>query len=452
MNSNELTEKLYSVSGLAAELRQRIEDAYPHSIAVEGELSNCMVASSGHFYCRLKDEGAVLDAVCWRGVFKELAVAPQDGMKVICHGRLATYSGRSTYQLVIKSFIEKGEGELHRLFLRLRKRLASEGLFDEARKKPLPFLPQVVGVVTSEQGAVLHDIAVRLRARFGVRLVLFPAKVQGEGALRELIEAVKSAEQFKPDVLIMARGGGSLEDLWSFNEEELVRVLHACPIPIVSAVGHETDITLCDDVADRRAPTPTAAADIVVPDKRELRKNCHERTRRLTHAMMHVILARDEKWSFTKKRLIHPRGILEMATQRLDVGMGRLKNALRVKGQSLRERLASLRARLNVTRAELMMARAHEDYSLLATRLPLAQRKFIALLEDKTKAQNRLLYVHSYKETLKRGYAVVRQDDHVVMREEYLARGRDAEIEFFDGRAHVQTHDKKDEKDKSEDE
>src|SRR5215469_16891357 len=267
----------WSVSELSAALRKTVEDAYGY-VRVRGEVSGYRGPSpSGHCYFRLKDDKAVLEAVIWKTTFNRMRVKPEEGLDVIVTGRLTTFAGSSKYQIVVDTLEPAGVGALMALMEERKKKLAAEGLFDEARKKPLPWLPQVIGVVTSPTGAVIRDILHRLSDRFPRHVVVWPVKVQGEGSAEQVAAAINGFNALaedgptpRPDLLIVARGGGSLEDLWSFNEEIVVRAAAASKIPLISAVGHETDITLIDFASDRRAPTPTAAAEIAVPVRAEL--------------------------------------------------------------------------------------------------------------------------------------------------------------------------------------
>ncbi|MFN6935860.1 MAG: exodeoxyribonuclease VII large subunit, partial [Tsuneonella sp.] len=264
-----------SVSELSNLLKRTVEDRFGH-VRLRGELSGVKRAASGHFYCALKDDKAVIDGVMWRGSAERLAFVPEDGLEVVATGKLTTYPGRSKYQIVIDSLELAGEGALLALLEKTRQRLAAEGLFDAGRKRPLPYLPATIGVVTSPTGAVIRDILHRLADRFPSRVIVWPVLVQGQGAAAQVAAAVRGfsalpeGHDLRPDLLIVARGGGSIEDLWSFNEEVVVRAIADCSIPTISAVGHETDTTLADFAADRRAPTPTAAAEMAVPVRREL--------------------------------------------------------------------------------------------------------------------------------------------------------------------------------------
>ena len=267
----------WSVSELSAALRKTVEDAYGY-VRVRGEVSGFKGASpSGHVYFRLKDDKAVLEGVIWKGVYGRMRVKPEEGLDVIVSGKLTTFAGSSKYQIVVDTLEPAGVGALMKLLEERKKKLAAEGLFDEARKQLLPFLPDVIGVVTSPTGAVIRDILHRLADRFPRRVLVWPVRVQGEASAAEVANAIRGFNALpergplpRPDLIIVARGGGSLEDLWSFNEEIVVRAAADSMIPLISAVGHETDITLIDFAADRRAPTPTAAAEIAVPVRNDL--------------------------------------------------------------------------------------------------------------------------------------------------------------------------------------
>ncbi|HXW30695.1 MAG TPA: exodeoxyribonuclease VII large subunit, partial [Xanthobacteraceae bacterium] len=254
-----------TVSELSAALRRTVEDAYAY-VRVRGEVSGFRGPhGSGHAYFALKDEGARIEAVIWKSVFGRMRFKPEEGLEVIATGRLTTYPGRSTYQIVIESLEPSGIGALMALLEERKRKLSAEGLFDEARKQLLPFLPSLIGVITSPTGAVIRDILHRLAERFPRRVLVWPVRVQGDGSAEQIAAAIQGFNGLpcggpipRPDLLIVARGGGSLEDLWSFNDELVVRAAAASVIPLISAVGHETDVTLIDFAADRRAPTPTA--------------------------------------------------------------------------------------------------------------------------------------------------------------------------------------------------
>src|SRR5580658_9182206 len=277
-----------TVSELSASLKRTVEDTYGY-VRVRGEISGYRGPhSSGHVYLALKDESAKIDAVIWKGVFGRMRIKPEEGLEVIVTGKLTTYPSRSSYQIIVETLEPAGIGALMALLEERKQKLAAEGLFDEARKQLLPYLPNVIGVVTSPTGAVIRDILHRLADRFPRHVLLWPVKVQGDGAADEIAAAIRGFNALpaegpipRPDLLIVARGGGSIEDLWSFNEEIVVRAAADSMIPLISAVGHETDVTLIDFAADRRAPTPTAAAEIAVPVKADLLARIDDLARRL---------------------------------------------------------------------------------------------------------------------------------------------------------------------------
>ncbi len=272
-------------------IKRTVEDHFG-VIRLRGEISGLKEATSGHVYFRLKDDNAVIDAVCWRGTAAKLPFKPEDGLEVVCTGKITTYPGKSSYQIVVDRMEPAGVGALMALLEKRRKQLEAEGLFALERKKPLPFLPRVVGVITSPTGAVIRDILHRISERFPVHVIVWPVAVQGEGAAEQIAAAIAGFNSLAagipvPDVLIVARGGGSIEDLWAFNEEIVVRAAAASQIPLISAVGHETDTTLIDYASDMRAPTPTAAAEMAVPVREELWLGLKQLDARLPPAMQH---------------------------------------------------------------------------------------------------------------------------------------------------------------------
>lgn len=341
-----------SVGELAGSVKQLIEGAFG-KVRVRGEISGFKRHSSGHCYLSLKDEAACIDAVIWRGNASGLAFRPEDGAEVVATGKMTTYAGRSKYQLVIERLELAGEGALMALLDRRRKALAAEGLFDEARKRRLPFLPKVIGVVTSPTGAVIRDILHRLEDRCPTRVIVWPVPVQGEGASAKIAAAIRGFGALdadgpvpRPDLLIVARGGGSIEDLWAFNEEEVVRAAVDCPIPLISAVGHETDTTLIDHVSDRRAPTPTAAAEIAVPVRAELFASVDELALRAQHCLSRMAERARERYDLTVCRWPEPQGLFAPAAQRLDEIGDRLPRALASRAGAARADLNGVAPRL----------------------------------------------------------------------------------------------------------
>jgi len=325
----------FSVSELAMRLKRTVEDAFGH-VRVRGEISGWKRAASGHCYLCLKDDKAVIDGVLWKATAAALPFRPEDGIEVVATGKLTTYPGRSRYQIVIDRLELAGQGALMALLDKRRRALAAEGLFDPARKKKLPFQPRVIGVVTSPTGAVIRDILHRLADRCPCHVVVWPVPVQGEGAAAQIAAAVRGFDALpeggrvaRPDLVIVARGGGSIEDLWAFNEEEVVRAVAACSIPIISAVGHETDTSLCDYAADVRAPTPTAAAEIAVPVRGDLLGQLRELGFRTERCARRALDRSAEKLEATARRWPAREALLAPQQQRLDDLSDRLPRALR---------------------------------------------------------------------------------------------------------------------------
>jgi exodeoxyribonuclease VII large subunit len=318
-----------SVSELAMSLKRTVEDAFGH-VRVRGEISGFKRHSSGHCYFTLKDERACIDAVIWKGCAQMLRFRPEDGIEVVATGKLTTYPGRSKYQIVIDRLELAGQGALMALLDKRRRQLAAEGLFDQERKKRLPFLPRTIGVVTSPTGAVIRDILHRLADRCPSHVIVWPVAVQGEGAAAQVAAAVRGFEAMatRPDLLIVARGGGSIEDLWAFNEEEVVRAVAACSIPVISAVGHETDTTLCDFAADMRAPTPTAAAELAVPVRSDLLAQLRELEHRASKCAARKVERAGEQLEATARRLPAQDALLAPQRQRFDDLADRLPRAL----------------------------------------------------------------------------------------------------------------------------
>lgn len=305
-------------------LKRTVEDAFGH-VRVRGEISGWKQAGSGHCYLCLKDDKAVIDGVIWKGQAGALRFRPEDGIDVIATGRLTTYPGRSRYQIVIERLELAGQGALMALLDKRRRALAAEGLFDAGRKQPLPFLPKVIGVVTSPTGAVIRDILHRLADRCPCHVLIWPVAVQGEGAAGQVAAAVRGFDALvpggaipRPDLIIVARGGGSIEDLWAFNEEEVVRAVAGCSIPIVSAVGHETDTSLCDFAADVRAPTPTAAAELAVPVRGDLLGQLAEIGRRIHRCALRSLERGREQLESSLRRWPERDALLAPQRQRLD--------------------------------------------------------------------------------------------------------------------------------------
>ena len=432
----------YTVSELAAALRRSIEDKF-FLVRVRGEISGYKRHGSGHCYFSLKDADAVLDAVCWRMTAIRLNIRPEDGMEVVATGRLTTYPGRSKYQLVVDSIELAGTGALLKLLEDRRKRLAAEGLFAAERKKKLPFLPSVIGVVTSPTGAVIRDILHRLADRFPRRVLVWPVAVQGEGAAAQVAAAIAGFNRLapggavpRPDLIIVARGGGSLEDLMAFNEEGVVRAVSASTIPLISAVGHETDTTLIDHASDRRAPTPTAAAEMAVPVRLDLVAELDGKAARLTRGLARFFDERRLNLTGLARGLPDPHDLIGAATQRLDDRSERLRLVIQSRLGAARAQLAAARLRPAALAADIARAKARLDN--VAPRLPVAASRAIA---EQRRVVNGLAgrlasLTDTHERRLNEGYVVVRRGDAVIADAAKVTPGP-LELEFHDGKVDV---------------
>ncbi|NVO17130.1 MAG: exodeoxyribonuclease VII large subunit [Rhodoplanes sp.] len=483
----------WTVSELSSALKRTVEDAFGH-VRVRGEISGFRgVHSSGHAYFALKDESARIDAVVWRTAFARMRVKPEEGLEVIATGRLTTYPGRSTYQIVIETLEPAGLGALMALLEQRKQALAAEGLFDEARKQLLPSLPNVIGVVTSPTGAVIRDILHRLADRFPRPVLVWPVRVQGEGAAEEIAAAIRGFNALpeggpipRPDLLIVARGGGSIEDLWAFNEEVVVRAAADSDIALISAVGHETDVTLIDFAADRRAPTPTAAAEMAVPVRSELLARvdglgrrvltCWTRTQEARRVALRsaarALPTADALFAVSRQRLDGAAGRLPRALlagahrhrsdfsriaarltplvlrsrvarerERLAVLSGRTLRSLRVRSERRRDRFtaasgrltAALRAALAAHRQALV--RDRERIAALSSRAARASRGLLAERRARLARAGQLLAALSYTGVLARGFALVRgPDDRPLRSAAAVVAGQRLSLQFSDGR------------------
>ncbi len=332
-----------SVSEISALLKRHVETGFAR-VRIRGEISGYKRPASGHLYFTLKDENAVIDSVMWKGGAARLPFVPADGIEVIASGKLTTYPGRSKYQIVVESMEIAGEGALLALLEKLKARLAGEGLFTAERKKALPYLPRTIGVVTSPTGAVIRDILHRLADRCPTRVIVWPVLVQGPGAAAQIAGAVNGFSAMtgddRPDLVIIARGGGSIEDLWAFNEEVVVRAVAACSVPTISAVGHETDTSLCDYAADFRAPTPTAAAERAVPVRAELLAGLMSMAARAARVLQRYQERAEERLTFVARRMPTPDTLLGPQRQRVDVSTDRLRRGLGLAATRAQGRLA----------------------------------------------------------------------------------------------------------------
>jgi exodeoxyribonuclease VII large subunit len=410
----------FSVSEIAQAVKRAVEHGFDN-VRVKGEISGFKRHGSGHLYFALKDSDAVLDAVCWRGAAARLAVQPEDGMEMVASGRLTTYPGRSKYQMVVERLELAGQGALLKLLEDRKRKLAAEGLFDPGRKRPLPYLPEVIGVITSPTGAVIKDILHRLADRFPRRVLLWPVAVQGDMAAAQIAAAidgfnalVRGGKVPRPDLLIVARGGGSVEDLWAFNEEIVVRAAAASDIPLISAVGHETDTTLIDFAADRRAPTPTGAAEMAVPVRAELRLTVADRGNRLIAGLERLLEERRTRLQGLERGLGDPRRRLDELAQRLDDWSDRLPQSLVNLARHRSGQLAQIAARLTpamLMRRSQELARLERDQLRLrqaADRLQAAWPRRRSDYHRQLQQQAALLESFSYQQVLRRGFALVK--------------------------------------------
>jgi exodeoxyribonuclease VII large subunit len=436
----------YTVSELSAALRRTIEQGFSY-VRVRGEISGWKRHSSGHCYLALKDTDAVIDAVCWRTTALRLPLKPEDGMEVVCTGRLTTFPGRSKYQLVIESMELAGVGALLKILEERRKRLAAEGLFAAERKKKLPFLPKVIGVITSPSGAVIRDILHRLGDRFPRHVLLWPVAVQGEGAAEQVVAAIEGFNRLtpggrvpRPDLLIVARGGGSLEDLMAFNEESVVRAAAASAIPLISAVGHETDTTLIDHASDKRAPTPSAAAEMAVPVRLDLIAEVEAKALRLTRGWSRALAERRTRVEGLARGLPQPRNLLDAARQKLDDRAERLINGFRQAIALRRHRLDGAGQRLSRAALEAQLDRARQRIAEAEPRLQQAMHRFLERQQHRLdNASGRLeTYRRALEEVLERGFAIVRDSRGMVVESMLgLTQGDQLTIRFHDGRIGV---------------
>ena len=432
----------WTVSELSAALKRTVEDAFGY-VRVRGEISGFRGASpSGHCYFRLKDDKAVLEAVIWKTTHARMRVRPEEGLDVIASGRLTTFAGSSKYQIVIDTLEPAGIGALMKLLEERKKKLAAEGLFAEARKQLLPFLPEVIGVVTSPTGAVIRDILHRLQDRFPRRVLVWPVRVQGETSAAEVAAAIEGFNALpqhgavsRPDLIIVARGGGSLEDLWSFNEEIVVRAAAASLIPLISAVGHETDITLLDFAADKRAPTPTAAAELAVPVRAELLSTLASLGARKLACWQRNMGQRRKELTLLSRALPALNELLSAPRQRLDACAARLPRGLIANAQLHHRQLDRAASRLSKRLLTQRIDRCKEQNTAFGAR---ARRAMLTLLDQRAARldrADRLLEAFSYRNVLERGFALVRDGEgHPLRTAAAVTSGARLDIEFADGR------------------
>ena len=431
----------YTVTELATGVKRTVEDAFGH-VRVRGELGRVVVAKSGHVYFDIKDEKSVINSIAWKGTASKFRFKPEEGLEVVIEGRMSTYPGRSQYQLIVESMEPAGAGALMALLDERKKKLAAEGLFDPDRKKKLPFLPRTIGVVTSPTGAVIRDILHRLRDRFPRHVLLWPVLVQGEKAAAQIAEAIDGFNALpaggaipRPDLIIVARGGGSIEDLWAFNEEIVVRATAASDIPLISAVGHETDTTLIDFASDHRSPTPTGAAEMAVPVRAELKADIETLGGRLVAALSRLIERRRTELRAVSGALPRPASLLELKRQRFDLVAEKLDTALLGNVAVKRSSLLVLGAGLKPVALGRDISAKRERLVDRMRRLDMASSRALVDRKARLEQWGARLNSLSHEAALRRGFALVRDDAGKLVRQgALLVSGATVELEFADTR------------------
>lgn len=432
----------FSVSELSSAIKRALEDSFGY-VRLRGEISGYRGPhSSGHCYFALKDDRAKIEAVIWKGTYGRLRFKPEEGMEVVAQGKITTFPGSSKYQIVIEALEPAGAGALMALLEERKRKFAAEGLFDEARKKPRPFLPKVVGIVTSPTGAVIRDMLHGFNERFPTRVLLWPVRVQGEGSAAEVAAAIRGFNALapggripRPDVLIVARGGGSLEDLWSFNEEAVVRAAAESSIPLISAVGHETDWTLLDLVADARAPTPTKAAEWAVPKYSDLVEALDKLMVRQRTAIRRLVESARTHLKASSRGLPKLEDLIALPRQRFDAVDNRLARALLANARVHATRLARVSGRLTPAPILTSLSRWGERLVTLERRAGRALLNRVAVSRRVLDGQSALLKSLGYQSVLARGFALVRDANGLMVRQATtVAAGAVLDIEFSDGR------------------
>jgi len=457
----------FSVTELSGAIKRVIEGEFSH-VRIKGEVGRVSRPRSGHIYLDLKDDKSVINGVIWKGVAGRLQTQPEEGMEVVATGRVTTFGGQSKYQIVIEDIKPAGMGALMALLEKRKTMLSAEGLFEESRKRALPYLPDVIGVVTSPSGAVIRDILHRLRDRFPRKVLIWPVAVQGAKCAPEVVRAIEGFNALqiggampRPDLLIVARGGGSVEDLWGFNEESVARAAAASNIPLISAVGHETDTTLIDFVSDKRAPTPTAAAELAVPVRIELMAWLDRQSARMTTSLSGGLQRRSQRLLDLSRALPRLETLLDGPRQRLDTTGARLGPALMSGVQRRKVRLSEAagglrpvamqrmigneRRRLDALSARMGPALARcvsidqrrQTVAAMAQRVADAGQQRVNAARNKIESMDRLRLTLGYEATLSRGYAVVRSDGDVVTTKRAADKAQELEIQFADGRSVV---------------
>ncbi len=435
--NNHSSRQIFTVSQLTQNIKSLLEKSFS-MVWISGEISNLRIPSSGHSYFTLKDETAQIPSVMFRGQLRQLRFKLEDGLNVVGLGRISVYEPRGIYQIILEYVEPKGAGALQLAFEQTKRKLYEEGLFDEVRKKPLPFLPNTVCVITSPTGAAIQDILNIISRRFSTLCIkVLPVRVQGSDAPREIVAALELANQkIAPDVIILARGGGSIEDLAAFNSESVARAIYASDIPIVSAIGHETDFTISDFVSDVRAPTPSAAAELVTPVKADLLSRCLELRQRCYQSMSQILSTYEDRLDRLLRSVVHPIKKVEAFQQRIDELIGRLE---RSNSGLIRDRHAKLneihfRLKNCAPSSRLQMIRSQVE--ILSFRLLKANEKFTLFLQDRIGGLNAKLHALNPKAVLERGYSITRRlpDLAVVMDASEVQSGQALEILLAKGK------------------
>ncbi len=435
-----LDREVLTVSQLNQRARLLLEDVFPQ-VWVEGELSNIARPASGHVYFTLKDRNAQVRCAIFKQQASRVRDLLRDGLLVRVRGRVSLYEGRGDYQMILDSVEAAGDGALRLAFEALKTALQAEGLFAQERKQALPAHPQRIGIITSASGAVLHDImSVFARRAPHVQLTLIPSAVQGREATAQLVRALELADRAEFDAIILARGGGSLEDLWCFNEEALARAIAQCRTPIVSAVGHETDVSISDFVADVRAPTPSAAAELLAPNRLELLTQLRNIERRLTLRLQEALNRKHLQLQHLRQRLRHPRERLQQHSQRLDDLTLRLQRAVQTQQQQRNQRLDYLQARLNVQHPQQSIASQQQHIKQLEQRLLRASQQYLNQSKQRLQVLMQSLHVVSPLATLERGYSILSTTDEqqIIRSIEDLKPSQTVQARLIDGHATLQ--------------
>ena len=423
---------LYQVSEFSNALKQHVEKEFNY-VRIRGEISGLTRAASGHIYYSLKDDKAVINAICWRGVANKLAHLLEEGAEVIAFGKITTYGARSNYQIIVDNLEIAGEGALLKMLHERRKKLNAEGLFSRA-PRPLPLVPQHIGVVTSASASVLQDILHRIEQRMPCHVMLYAVPVQGKGAESKIAHAIDALQNMtpRPDVIIVARGGGSLEDLWCFNEEIIVQAVARSTIPIISAIGHETDHTLIDDAADYRAPTPTAAAEMATPVKQELLISISDARNRLHRALHHLQQNAKQQLLIAEKFLTRKHKIFETYTQHIDVATIKINHAIKHLTMRYQHRLQAIR----LPDCRHFFYHKQQIYAGQKTRLAQSYHNHIQTMQKNLSLQSVTLKSYSYRKTLQRGFSLVKnQAGELVKHSDTLKAGDKIGIIFANGTA-----------------